>query len=320
MTSETGHKVKKILLRILLPLFMVGVGWLAYDALKAELAHESIANIKESLLSIGPLRLLIATGFMALSYCVFGLYDASALKLFHAGLSVRKGLLAGFLGGTISQNTGMMGLGGYAVRVKLYTNWQLPAKIMAQLFAFLTLAQWLGLLALSGVMFLLFPEKIPAMLHLPFKDTTPLALILLIPILLYFLMAFLLKKPVTIGKKTLQPPRKTTLFTQLVLSCASLAAAGMVQWALLPEGHGIHAAVFLSIYLLAQIGGKLSQVPFGLGVYEAVILVLLPNTYDNAAIVGGMVAYRVLYNMIPLLIAVVVWLFTLAHGAGIRKD
>ena len=49
----------------------------------------------------------------------------------------------------------------------------------------------------------------------------------------------------------------------------------------------------------------MSTVPGGLGIFETVILLSLPNTISQADILGGLIAYRTIYYFLPLIVAIV---------------
>jgi phosphatidylglycerol lysyltransferase len=72
---------------------------------------------------------------------------------------------------------------------------------------------------------------------------------------------------------------------------------------------------FLGLFLLAQVSGLVSQVPGGLGVLETVLLLLLSPTLPAASVAASLVAYRVIYYLLPLGLATVL----LAAHEGLRK-
>jgi uncharacterized membrane protein YbhN (UPF0104 family) len=49
----------------------------------------------------------------------------------------------------------------------------------------------------------------------------------------------------------------------------------------------------------------ISQVPGGLGVFETVVLMLLPATIPAPTALGALLAYRAIYYLLPLLLAAV---------------
>jgi uncharacterized membrane protein YbhN (UPF0104 family) len=47
--------------------------------------------------------------------------------------------------------------------------------------------------------------------------------------------------------------------------------------------------------------GVFSQVPGGIGVFETVFMMALPETVDKASIFGALLAYRIIYYVLPLI-------------------
>ncbi|MEO7954192.1 MAG: hypothetical protein ABIR35_08905 [Polaromonas sp.] len=63
-----------------------------------------------------------------------------------------------------------------------------------------------------------------------------------------------------------------------------------------------------SVLLLAAIAGVVTHIPGNLGVLEAVFLALLSQRMPQPELLAGVVAYRVVYYLIPLGIAATVYL------------
>ena len=54
--------------------------------------------------------------------------------------------------------------------------------------------------------------------------------------------------------------------------------------------------------------GLVAQIPAGLGVFEAVMLVGLTPALAAPAILVGLVGYRLVYFLLPLMLATGIWL------------
>jgi uncharacterized membrane protein YbhN (UPF0104 family) len=79
--------------------------------------------------------------------------------------------------------------------------------------------------------------------------------------------------------------------------------AASVLFSLLPRTLGISYPAFVALFLVAYVAGIASNVPAGLGVFETVFLLLLPESASDAAVLGSLVAYRALYYLLPLVVA-----------------
>ncbi|TLY75595.1 MAG: bifunctional lysylphosphatidylglycerol flippase/synthetase MprF [Gammaproteobacteria bacterium] len=87
---------------------------------------------------------------------------------------------------------------------------------------------------------------------------------------------------------------------QIALSVLDVSLAAAVLYSLLPPAAHIGFVTFLGAYAAAVVAGIISHVPGGIGVFEAVILLVLPNVPPDA-LLGSLLAYRAVYYLVPLL-------------------
>lgn len=82
---------------------------------------------------------------------------------------------------------------------------------------------------------------------------------------------------------------------------------GAIIWLLL--GQNINYFFVLGVLLVSSIAGVIMHIPAGIGVLEAVFMALLAgeNT-SQGTIIAALLAYRVLYYFIPLLLALMCYL------------
>jgi hypothetical protein len=64
----------------------------------------------------------------------------------------------------------------------------------------------------------------------------------------------------------------------------------------------------LAVYLLAAIAGVVTYIPAGLGVLEAVFVMLLAQKVGEPQLLAALLAYRAVYYLGPLLVAAVMYL------------
>jgi phosphatidylglycerol lysyltransferase len=62
----------------------------------------------------------------------------------------------------------------------------------------------------------------------------------------------------------------------------------------------------MPVFLIALVAGTASQVPGGLGVFEAVVMLLVGPRMDSRALLAALVAFRAVYLLLPLLVAAAV--------------
>jgi phosphatidylglycerol lysyltransferase len=279
-------------------LFLVAL-WVLHKELREYHYQDVISHLK----ALPKDRLLLGCLLTFLNYLIMAGYDLLALRYVQYQLPYRKIALVSFIGYAFSNNMSPPMLTAGSVRYRLYSTWGLSAEGIAKIVAFCIFTFWLGFLTLGGTVFLLEPTAIPRALHIPFVSVRPLGAIFLGLVVGYLTWSLLRKGPLKIGGWEFPLPSPQLLFTQIGIACVDWALAGTVLYALLPLDGKLSYAGFISIFLLAQLAGIVSQVPGGLGVFETMALLLLSPYLPAAAALGALFAYRVIYYLLPLGVA-----------------
>ena len=89
---------------------------------------------------------------------------------------------------------------------------------------------------------------------------------------------------------------------QLVIGSLDMALAAAVLWVLLPPT-GMSFAAFLGLFMIAQMIGVGSQVPGGLGVFEALMMHVMEDRAGEPQVLSALLVFRLVYFIIPLAIA-----------------
>jgi glycosyltransferase 2 family protein len=105
---------------------------------------------------------------------------------------------------------------------------------------------------------------------------------------------------------TIPDGRETML--QVVIGAIDLAFAGAALYLLLPDIGRPDLLTFLTIYAVAMVTGALSHSPGGLGVFEGVVLLLMPDA-PKAGVLAALVLFRLIYTYIPFLLGLMVIAF-----------
>lgn len=247
--------------------------------------------------------LLLATLLTALDYSALSGYDWLALRYAGRRLPYRKSALASFVGYTFSHNIGFPFLTGGSVRYRLYSAAGLSGLEIAKVVGFCAMTFVMGFLTLGGAVFLAEPLTLPPVLHLPFADARPLGVLLLGIAALVFALSLGGRRRVGWRDWILDLPRPTLLAGQVLISSVDWLLAGGVFYVLLPPEAGLSYLTVMGAFFLAQLAGLASNVPGGLGVFEGVMFLFLPPGIPPAALLGSLLAYRVIYYFLPFAVA-----------------
>ena len=281
-------------------LFFVGI----VLVLKQELSKYNIWDIITSLSTINKRNLNFAILLTFTGYLVIAHYDRVAFAAVKYRLQTIKILTTAFISYGISNNTGFALLIGGGIRSYIYSSYRVPKKNIAKVIAFSNFNFWLGLLAVGGITFTINPIPIPQLLQMIFLTVRPLGIIFLTLLSIYLYFSWQQKSITIKGEKLIIPSLFISL-SLITISFLDRAIASSVLYFLLPSHTNISYGSFFGIYVLGITAGIMSNVPGGLGVFETVILYLLPKQATSSDILASLLAYRAIYFLLPLFISLV---------------
>jgi phosphatidylglycerol lysyltransferase len=303
--------------RLLILLVFLCAAWLLYERLKIYTRQE----IFDALVGIPLSSVIFASLLTVINYLILVGYDWFAVRwVGEKNLPLRKIALASFTGYTFSYNFGST-LFGTSIRYRLYSAWGVPLVKILELLIILGLTFWFGLFTLAGIVFIAAPFPVPDTIAIPktlqhmfeLRETLPLpftnmhwaGIVLLLISVGYVILSAIHRKPFKFFRWHIPlPPLRLTLY-QIVIACGDLMVAAAVFYSVLPPVEGGYVKV-LGVFMLAFVAGVLTHVPGGYGVFEAFIMGFLPQSPDEgAAVFAAILAFRVIYNWIPLLIAAI---------------
>ncbi|WP_246778256.1 hypothetical protein [Rhizobium sp. BG6] len=111
-------------------------------------------------------------------------------------------------------------------------------------------------------------------------------------------MTLVIRAPLSVWRWRFKMPSFRLAVGQIVVGTLNfMAVAACLQQLLGPDAHFMETA---TAFVLANVAVLLTHVPGGLGVLEATVTALIPS-----ASIGALVAFRVIYFLIPLLFGLV---------------
>jgi len=295
--------MKERLLAAAGPLLGVGLFCLALAILHREVAAYHWGDVVEHLASISRGSVGAALALTALGYLSLTGYDALAFRWVGHPLRYPRIALASFIAYVFSHNVGLSFFGGSAVRYRMFTSWGVTSGELARIIPFNVITFWLGFLTLAGIVLSAQPLRFPVAWESWVATSLPLGLVFLATVVLYVAQSLRRERTVRLRGFELALPGAGMTVAQIALSSLDWALAAGVLFALLPAAPGLSFAHVLGAFLLAQVAGVVSHVPAGLGVFETVMVLLLAPWLPGDAVLGSAVAYRLVYYVLPLAVA-----------------
>lgn len=252
-----------------------------------------------------PLLLAGAAMSAALSYVVLVGYDWLATRHLGYRLPVPTLAAASFASFTMSHTLGLTVLTGGTVRYRIYTRAGVRAADIAMIILLCGWTFWLGIVAVAGTGLVIAPD-----LATPFRDIAPgierwVGVLLLAGTFAYLLLASFWRREFRLWRYRFTLPDGRATLWQIVIGAVDLAFAGGTLFILLPAAGTPDLLTFLTIYAVAMVTGALSHAPGGLGVFEAVILLLMPAA-PKAGVLAALVLFRLIYTYVPFLLGLCV--------------
>jgi uncharacterized membrane protein YbhN (UPF0104 family) len=149
---------------------------------------------------------------------------------------------------------------------------------------------------------MLAPAAVASLLHLPQWLILTFGLVLVAATAAWLAVTAIWRKPLRLGRYRLRPPSPALALAQLALACVDAVLAATVVYVLLPAEPGMTFWSFLDVYIVAATAATVSEVPSGLGVFESIIAAMT-TPESRAAELGALLAYRMIYFIVPLALA-----------------
>lgn len=281
--------------------------------LTAEVRYE---DVLAALSATGWSAIAMAMLFTGLSFLALIFYDANALDHIGRRLPFPAVAVTAFMAYAVGNTVGFGPLSGGAIRFRAYSRLGLAPGEIARVIAFVTLSFGFGLLAVSALATLAVAPRVAGILGIEPFWLRVLSLLVLTALAALF-YAGRKRHALNVKGFSLRLPDSRTTSRQFLVSAFDIAAAASVLYVLLPDTH-VGWPTFLAVYAVAIGFGVLSHVPAGLGVFEAVIMAGLSNAIGIDQLLGSLVLYRLIYYVLPLLLATGLLLITEMRQLAMR--
>lgn len=287
---------------------VIGLGAVAFSVwlLYHELRGISIEDVGDGLAAI-PLRGWILAGLSSIvAYTALAGYDHIALSHLGKKVSFLFITLCSFTTYALSHNIGGSVLSGAVIRYRAYASRGLTGQEVGILVALCSFTFVLGALLLGAILLLTEPQVLDRFVDvMPISATRTTGLLILALIGLYIFGSWLGLKPLQIGKLQIFYPRLPIVVQQLIIGPIELMAAAAIIYFVLPAEGNPGYFIVLGVFVISFSVALLSHAPGGLGVLEVVFLAGLSDM-DPAAVLAALLVFRLLYLIIPLMLALIV--------------
>lgn len=273
-------------------------------------------EVKQAVQEIKPTTLGLGLFVSLMSFLVYGCYDLLGRRYSGHSLPIYQILPVAFVCYAFTLNLSSL-VGGFALRFRLYSRLGLTASTITKIFTLSLMTNWLGYMALAGIIFSCRLLDLPDNWKIGTTGLQVIGFILLSVASIYLLACQFSKRRSWkfFGHKIYLPNIGFALL-QIMLACLNWSLMALVIWIFLPAK--ITYVMTLGIFLLCAMAGTIARVPGGLGVLEGIFVVMLQHQLSKGTILAALIGYRVCYFLVPLCIAVVTYFIIEGRAKKLR--
>jgi len=286
-------------------LLLIALGFAALEALTREVHYHDVRAAMHAM-SLGQIALSLV--FTAGSYLALTFYDALALRVIGRPLPWRTAALASFTSYTLSHNLGLAPLTGGSARYRVYTAAGLDGLDVARVVGLASGSFSAGVATAAGAALLSHsgPLDLPG-LTLDAVTSHAIGAAVLVAVGGLICASGMLKRPPRLAGFVVPLPRSRQLIGQIGVALADIACASAALYVLIPGATLAMLPTFMLAYALGIAAAVVTHVPGGIGVFEAVVLAVVGG--NPATLFAALIAYRLIYYLLPLAIGVLLLLW-----------
>lgn len=269
-------------------------------------------KIWRSVQQIDRSSLLLAAACSAGSYAVYACVDLFARHAQQLPIAKARAMAIAFVCYAFNLNFGSW-VGSIGFRYRLYSRLGLDAEQVTRVVATSLVTNWSGYFLLAGVAFTFSFVKPPAGWEIGGLGLSIAGLLLLASLAAYLGgSAFASRRSWTVRGHELSLPSAGFATLQVLVSSLNWLLIAGILFVLLRQH--VDFPTVLGVFLLAAIAGAATHIPAGLGVTEAVFFAVLGSRVPQAELFAALLTYRALYYLMPLCVAIPVYLLLEAQG------
>lgn len=277
--------------------------------LSKELKGVEVGDVWQAIVARGPLAFGLCVASCLLAYAALAWYDRIALMHVGKKLSWLVVSVVSFTAYALGHNIGVSVLSSGVVRYRAYSRMGLTAGEVAIVTGFCAFTFAYGSIFLGGIVLTFEPNLISRLFAMPEGLAMTIGLAMLAFVALYQIGALLHFRPLKIGSFQIAYPKPGIAFRQLFAAPIEIIGAAAIIYFALPEANHPGYFVVLGIFLASFCAGLVSNAPGGIGVFEAVFLLAMPEV-PKAEVLAALIVFRLLYLLIPLAMSCAVVLMT----------
>lgn len=298
--------------------------WLSIAGIAAWVLVQRLGKIDfdEVLRDLGAVPMPIVLAALLCSagvYTTVGLYEGIAVRLASGRNLRRQAFRTAVIANPIGRAIGVAMVSGGALRYRMYAPEGLSIREVGAIILLVAMPYVFGVGWLIDVSLLLHLKDASRAFQLPVAIVAIFGVLGLAKDAGWLAFVASRKEPITIGGQSIRLPSLRDALVQIAFGLVQISLMTTILYLFMPPELNMTWPAFVAIYCISFVAGQMSNVPVGLGVLEAALFLLLPQV-PPGKLVGAVLAYRAVYELIPLGIGLLLLLiYEITNKAGIIR-
>jgi len=298
--------------------------WLSIAGLAAWVLVERIEQIDfdQVLLDLRAVPvpiMLVALLCSAGVYTTVGLYEGIAVRIASGRNLRRQAFRTAVIANPLGRAIGVAMASGGALRYRMYAPEGLSIREVGAVILLVAMPYVFGVGWLIDLSLLLHLQDAARAFKLPVAIVAVFGVFGLAKDVGWLAFVASRKEPITIRGQSIRLPSLRDALVQIAFGLVQISLMTTILYLFMPPELNMTWPAFVAIYCISFVAGQVSNVPAGLGVLEAALFLLLPHV-PPGKLVSAVLAYRAVYELIPLGVALALLLiYETTNKAGIIR-
>ena len=309
----------KSALRRLLPLLWIAIAAGAAWVLVQRIEEIDFEDVAQHLSSV-PLPTIITALLCAAGvYITIGLYEGIAVRLASGGNLRWQAFRTAVIANPLGRAIGVAMVSGGALRYRMYAPEGLSLKQIGAVILLVAMPYVFGVGWLIDLSLLLHLKEASRAFQLPLAAVAVFGVLGLAKDIGWLAFVATRTQPIVLRGQSIRLPSLRDALLQIAFGLTQISLMTTILYLFMPPELNMTWPAFVAVYCIAFVAGQMSNVPAGLGVLEAALFLMLPHV-PPGKLVGSVLAYRAVYELAPLGVALVLLLiYETTNKAGIVR-
>jgi len=252
-------------------------------------------------------------------YTTVGLYEGIAVRLASGRNLRRQAFRTAVIANPVGRAIGVAMVSGGALRYRMYAPEGLSIREVGAIILLVAMPYVFGVGWLIDISLLLHLQDAARAFQLPVAVVAIFGVLGLAKDVGWLAFVASRTEPITIRGQSIRLPSLRDALVQIAFGLVQISLMTTILYLFMPPELNMTWPAFVAIYCLSFVAGQVSNVPAGLGVLEAALFLMLPQV-PPGKLVGAVLAYRAVYELLPLGVALVLLLvYETTNKAGIVR-